>query len=178
MPLFNWCIFTQPKPQISCLYCLPYAINQLYCSMPSHSNSSPLALLPLGFMLAYTLVHKYCCQTWRMGLCQFLTWCQKGPCHRLMNGNHTGHWFGVGECRPSGKLTEKEACYRTCRSWKLWSQINVGGSYMERPLPSPFRFGEEGSWGAHWCWESKQSEAAMALFPTSHQRQNYSLQYW
>jgi len=95
--------------------------------MPSHSNSSPLALLPLGFMLAYTLVHKYCCQTWRMGLCQFLTWCQKGPCHRLMNGNHTGHWFGAGECRPSGKLTEKEACYRTCRSWKLWSPINVWG---------------------------------------------------
>jgi len=54
VPLFNWCIFTQPKPQISCLYCLPYAINQLYCSMPRHSNSSPLALLPLGFMLAYT----------------------------------------------------------------------------------------------------------------------------
>lgn len=146
---FNQCLFNQPASlnhQTLRLHCLLCAINHSYfIPCPVKAIQLHLHCYPLGFSLACTQLHKYCCQTWSIAhealLNLFLNHCQEEPCHKLMNASHMSlvwsrggwiwrplAWIMPTHPPPPGTVASKEhAGVVTAASYRLAADDSAGG---------------------------------------------------
>jgi len=93
--------------------------------MPSQSHSTPSALLPLGFSLTCTQLHKYCRQTWSMA-----AWASgesvpeplpRRTMPRIDKWKPQMSLVWSRGMETMDKLADKEVSWLSCRAWKPWS---------------------------------------------------------